>query len=246
MSVNGWGFRPMAGSASTNKSDRSRPRSLMRDGKRDEECIRALIARIVRELAPIRGTPGEAYLRDIRKVDTRAISDVLERTDGIGWHAAVYFNEPGHALHGQRLGCIIAVMTDATTAQPTGGISRTYIHQGRKIGKAKGLGPAGVVRLSPDDEVTSGLFIAEGLERARRNGDRAAADLVDGFDLHHGEASRCLGDRGDHRPRGSRFTESANEPRENYANDGTRRVARLAYGSAYQGRSERYPHGAAA
>jgi putative DNA primase/helicase len=57
-------------------------------------------------------------------------------------------------------------MTDPVTAQRTGGISRTYIHQGRKVAKAKGLGPAGLVRLSPDEEVLGGLHIAEGLETA--------------------------------------------------------------------------------
>ena len=68
------------------------------------------------ELRPVLGTPGETYLRDVRKIVTSAIEDVLERTDAIGWHPAVYFNEPGHALHGRKLGCIVAVMTDPITA----------------------------------------------------------------------------------------------------------------------------------
>jgi hypothetical protein len=57
-------------------------------------------------------------------------------------------------------------MTDPVTAAPTGAISRTYLGpDGRKIGKAKTLGsPAGIVRLSPDADVLSGLAIAEGLE----------------------------------------------------------------------------------
>ena len=83
-----------------------------------------------------------------------AIRDILERTDAIGWHPEVFFNEPGHPLHGQLLGCIVGVMTDPATAAPTGAISRTYVHEGHKIGKAKTLGsPAGIIRLSPDDEV---------------------------------------------------------------------------------------------
>jgi hypothetical protein len=81
--------------------------------------------------------------------------------------SAVYFNELGHALHRRKLGAIIAVMTDPVTAEPTGAISRTYIHEGRKLGKAKTLGsPAGIIRLTPDEDVLGRLHIAEGLETA--------------------------------------------------------------------------------
>jgi putative DNA primase/helicase len=125
---------------------------------------------------PLIGTPGEAYLRDIRKIDIAAIEDVLERTDAIGWHPNIYFHHPAdpvrgtpaHPLHGRRIGCVVGVMTNAVTAHPTGAISRTYIApDGTKVGKAKTLGsPAGVIRLSTDDEVLAGLHIAEGLETA--------------------------------------------------------------------------------
>ena len=92
---------------------------------------------------------------------------MLERTGGFGWHPAVYFNEPGHALHGRKLGAIIAVMTEVITAAPTGAISRTYLHEGLKVGKAKTLGkPAGIIRLSEDADVLEGLHLAEGLESA--------------------------------------------------------------------------------
>jgi putative DNA primase/helicase len=136
--------------------------------KDDQQKARALAtaAAYVAEMRPLRGTPGERYLRDARQINTDTIADVLERTDAIGWHPAVYFNEPGHPLHGQRLGCIVAVMSDPVTAKPTGGISRTYVHNSRKVGKAKGLGHAGVVRLSLDEDVLAGLFVAEGLETA--------------------------------------------------------------------------------
>jgi hypothetical protein len=117
-------------------------------------------------MRPLTGTPGETYLRDIRKIDVAAIEDVLSRTDAIGWHPAVYFNEPGHPLHAQRLGCIVATMADPVTAEPTGAISRTYLAPDlTKIGKAKTLGsPMGILRLSHDDEVHEGLHLAEGLE----------------------------------------------------------------------------------
>ena len=135
---------------------------------RSDADLRALAAakRIASEIRPLRGTPGERYFADIRRIDTAAIADVLERTDAIGWHPSVYFNEPSHALHGRRLGCIIGVMTDAISAVPTGTISRTYLDaDGRKIWKAKTLGsPAGVVRLSRDEDVLNGLHLAEGIE----------------------------------------------------------------------------------
>ncbi len=41
------------------------------------------------------------------------------------------------------------------------------IHEGRKVGKAKTLGsPAGIIRLTPDEDVLGRLHIAEGLETA--------------------------------------------------------------------------------
>jgi hypothetical protein len=124
-----------------------------------------LVAGIVRELSPVRGTSGEKFLAEARKIDVDAIADVLERTDAIAWHPSVLFREEGHALDGKRLGALIGIMTDPITAKPTGAISRTFIHEGRKIGKAKTLGsPVGIVRLSADEDVVGGLCLAEGLE----------------------------------------------------------------------------------
>jgi putative DNA primase/helicase len=141
---------------------------------RREAFIHAQIAAIVAGLVPIIGSPGEQNLREVRRIDVDAVRDVLGRPDAIGWHPAVFFNEPQrpvrprHPLHGQLLGCIVAIMTDPVTALPTGAISRTYIGpDGKKVGKAKSLGQGGgVVRISPDDEVTQGLFLAEGIESA--------------------------------------------------------------------------------
>ena len=133
-------------------------------------------AEIVARLQPVIGRPGEDYLRDVRRIDVNhwATRRALEDIETLGWSERTYFhqadsNEPFHELHGQWLGAIIAVLTDAVTGERTGGITRTFVHQGRKIGKAKSLGGAdwlGIVRLSPDDEVLTGLHIAEGLETA--------------------------------------------------------------------------------
>jgi putative DNA primase/helicase len=117
-------------------------------------------------LTPILGSPGERYLSQTRGIDTTAISDLLERTDTFGWNPSIYFNERGHPLHGQKLGCIVGIMTDPVTAQPTGAISRTYIGPDcKKVCKAKTLGEGGgVIRLSHYEDALHGLFLAEGKE----------------------------------------------------------------------------------
>jgi hypothetical protein len=136
----------------------------------DAEEFNALMKRhaavIVRELGPLRGTPGKRYLAEPRKIDTEAIADVLERMGAIGWHPSVLFREHGHPLDGKRLGCIVSVMSDPITGELTGAISRTYIGpDGVKVGKAKTLGrPAGIIRLSADEDVLLGLHLGEGLE----------------------------------------------------------------------------------
>ena len=155
------------------RAARSRETRAEASAARRGAFVRAQIAAIVAGLVPIHSTDGDRYLRDERGIDTDALADILERTDAVGWHPKVYFNEPErhgrprHPLHGQLLGCIIGIMTDPVTALPTGAISRTYLHDGKKVGKAKSLGEGdGVVRISPDDEVTQGLHLAEGLESA--------------------------------------------------------------------------------
>jgi hypothetical protein len=127
--------------------------------------VRKKIEAIVRELVPVLGSPGERHLREERRIDTGQIADLLGSIHAIGWHPAVYFHEPGHPLHGQRLGCIVGVMTDPITARLTGAVSRTYVHEGRKVCKAKTLGEGGgVVRLSRDEDVHEGLLLGEGIE----------------------------------------------------------------------------------
>jgi putative DNA primase/helicase len=134
----------------------------------DDEARREHARRIASEIVPLIGTPGERYFAEARKIDVTALRDVFERTDAIGWHPSVYFNKPGYPLHGQRIGCIVGIMTDPVTATPTGAISRTYLTpELAKIGKAKTLGsPVGIIRLSRDEDVLLGLDLAEGLETA--------------------------------------------------------------------------------
>jgi Toprim domain/CHC2 zinc finger len=133
-------------------------------------------ARIVASLQPLAGTPGEDYLRDVRKIEVRhpAIRRVLEGVDALGWCARTCFRQenpskPGHELNGQWLGAIIGILSDPITGARTGGITRTFIHQGRKVCRAMslaGVGRQGIIRLSGDDEVEGGLHGCEGIESA--------------------------------------------------------------------------------
>ena len=132
------------------------------------------VAKIIAQLQPIIGTPGETYLRDVRKIDVShwAIRRVLEDVETLGWCERTYFrqpdlSEPFHELHGQHLGAIVAILTDPVSGARTGGITRTFIHEGRKVGKARslgGVGRLGIIRLSPDDEVGESLNLCEGIE----------------------------------------------------------------------------------
>ena len=128
-------------------------------------------ARIVARMQPLWDTLGEAYLRDARLIDVShwAVRRALEDVETLGWCAQTLFREEGHELNGQYLGAMIGILTDPVTAKPTGGVTRTYIHQNVKIGKAKslgGVGQLGIIRLTPDEEVGGGLFISEGIETA--------------------------------------------------------------------------------
>jgi len=63
---------------------------------------------------------------------------------------------------------IVALMTDPVTAEPSG-VHRTFLlpdGSAKAFGKDSRmmLGRAGIIRLSPDDEVTEGLGICEGIE----------------------------------------------------------------------------------
>jgi phage/plasmid primase-like uncharacterized protein len=69
----------------------------------------------------------------------------------------------------ERLPAMLALMTDPVTGQPCG-VHRTFLAadgSGKAAGQAKMMaGNAGVVRLVPDEEVTAGLGLAEGIETA--------------------------------------------------------------------------------
>lgn len=112
---------------------------------------------------PIQRTPAETYLmRRCSSLPNHDLHHVLRfhpavRSDGRDWPA------------------MIAIMTDPVTNEPRG-VHRTFLtgHGHKAEPGKKMLGSKGLIRLWPDEDVTDGLFISEGIETAL-----AAAHLYD-------------------------------------------------------------------
>src|SRR5262249_22190278 len=105
-------------------------------------------------------TPAETYLRV-----TRGIGDWLDgfvRIDeALGFHPSCPFGQ-------ERLPCMIALVRDVVTDAPIA-IHRTALDLSSTLPVRLGrlsLGPVsgGAVKLSPNDEVNTGLLIGEGIE----------------------------------------------------------------------------------
>jgi hypothetical protein len=105
----------------------------------------ATALRLWKQSIPIKGTLAEKYF-------------VVERQLPIaGWSL-------GHALRWHDLiGAIVALMTDPITGQAKG-IHRTFLNRSGKKLDRRMLGRQGVIRLSPDDAITRGLGVTEGIE----------------------------------------------------------------------------------
>ena len=98
-----------------------------------------------RETDPLRGSLGEHYFVEHRKLDIGAVPQLPH----LRWHP--------------RARAVVALMTDAVSGEPVG-VHRTFLDpNGAKI-KRKMLGVQGVVRLSLDDAVTASLGLTEGIE----------------------------------------------------------------------------------
>jgi Toprim domain len=121
------------------------------DDDDERERQRKLVAadRIWREVYRIISTAGEAYLAK-RGIDLSAVPDF----GGLRWHPRCPWN-------GETVPCVVARFTDALTGEPRG-IHRRPIDGGmaRTLGPMRGC----VIRLWPDELVTSGLVIGEGVE----------------------------------------------------------------------------------
>jgi len=121
---------------------RDPPRPAERDNLENAE-------RIWREAKHIEGTPGALYFSK-RGIDITLLPDF----GGLRWH-------PQCPWQGGPIGCVIARYTDALTAEPRG-IWRRPIDGS----KPKTLGPMRgcVIRLWPDEDVTTHLVLGEGVE----------------------------------------------------------------------------------
>ncbi len=114
--------------------------------ERDSAAARTAIAlRLWREAVPIPGTLAERYLVVHRQlaVDSLPLRHVLR------WHG--------------RICALVGLMTDALSGEPTG-IHRTILDSDGAKRERKMLGRQGVLRLSPDDSMASGLGVTEGIE----------------------------------------------------------------------------------
>jgi putative DNA primase/helicase len=113
-----------------------------------EARIKAAL-RIWGETVPLAGTLAERHFTESRRLDITRVEQVNPLDYCLRWHADIR--------------AIVALMTDPVSNEPTG-IHRTFLDaDGAKL-ERKMLGRQGVVRLSPDCEVTMGLGITEGVE----------------------------------------------------------------------------------
>jgi hypothetical protein len=102
------------------------------------------------ESVPLSGTSAHRYFIEHRKLDIDRLRDL---SHALRWH--------------QGVGAIVAKMTDAITNKAIG-VHRTFLNRDGSKRERKMLGKQGVIRLSPDDEVTTGLGITEGIEDGLR------------------------------------------------------------------------------
>lgn len=107
----------------------------------------ATALRLWQQSVPIDGTPAEKYF----VVERRLAVVRLSLNHALRWHS--------------RIGAVVALMTDAVTGEAIG-IHRTFLDRSGKKLDRRMLGRQGVIRVSPDEMVTSGIGIAEGLEDA--------------------------------------------------------------------------------
>ena len=115
----------------------------------------AIALRIWNESRNPRGTIAEAYLK----------SRALQVTDDIAGDVVRYHRGLWHKPSQMTLPAMVALFRDIRTDEPSA-IHRTYLRpDGTKI-ERKMLGAAGgcAIKIDPDDVVTTGLTVGEGLE----------------------------------------------------------------------------------
>lgn len=121
--------------------------------KRDPEETRKYALSIWDDARPIKGTLAEAYL------NTRHIDITGLPTAALRFHPRCIFGR------GNYQPCLIALFRDPITNKPTG-IHRILITLNNQKVERRALGPIGgsVIKLWPDEDVTYGLVIGEGIE----------------------------------------------------------------------------------
>jgi hypothetical protein len=119
----------------------------------DAEKI-AMALRLWQDTHPIEGTLAEHYLREVRGLELPG--DVSGRV--LRFHAACWFD-------GVKRPCLIALWRSIAGDVPSA-ITRTALAaDGTKIGrKALGRIAGGAIKLTPDEDVSCGLTVGEGLE----------------------------------------------------------------------------------
>jgi hypothetical protein len=146
--LKGWVAPDDDGSVKKYQPDNVRLKSID-DGERRRKANAALAVMTWRETQPIVGTAGETYLLK-RGIDITLLPDF----GGLRWH-------PRCPWEGGATPCIIARFTDAVTGEPRGIWRRPIDGQTpRTLGAMKGC----VIRLWPDEAVTTGLVTGEGVE----------------------------------------------------------------------------------
>ena len=132
--------------------DRSKPEPVPVSHDDDEDARKRhnAAARIWKESYPIAGTAGEAYLRK-RGIELEAVPDY----GGLRWHPRCPWRG------GETTGYIISRFTDIISGERRG-IHRRPINgdMARTLGPMRGC----VIRLWPDETVTTGLVVGEGVE----------------------------------------------------------------------------------
>ena len=111
----------------------------------DLAAKKSYVRRIWSEAGPVAATPAERYFLERRQLDVSH----LNLTHALRWHRGIH--------------AVVGLMRDAVSGEATG-VHRAFLDgEGAKI-ERKMFGPQGAVRLSPDDLVTMGLGITEGIE----------------------------------------------------------------------------------
>ncbi len=105
------------------------------------------------EAGSVTGTLAGAYL--VKERGLLLPPDILA-ADAFRFHPSLYYD-------GAHVPGLVAILRDPVTSEPIG-IQRTFLSQDGKKIERRMLGSAGVVMLSPSEEVEYGLGLAEGME----------------------------------------------------------------------------------